>query len=289
MGNWLGRLYGSLPVVRELRQLQQTVRAAEETHAAVRAALAVLQDDAVARLRQQDRYRDPRRLAAAEHQVYSQHGEDGIIAEIFRRVGTTNRYFVEIGVGNGLENNTTYLLQTGWTGSWVEGSPESASLIRDRFGPYLADGRLRLVSAFVTRENVAELLADGPPDEPDLLSIDIDYNTYWAWEGLRRLRPRVVIVEYNATLPPDIDWKVEYSPDRVWDGSFYFGASLKAFEQLGRDHGYALVGCDLSGTNAFFVRSELVADRFHQPFTADNHYEPARYYLNRRHGHPSGL
>jgi hypothetical protein len=49
--------------------------------------------------------------------------------------------------------------------------------------------------------------------------------------------------------------------------------------------GYALVGCDFIGTNAFFVREELAtAERFAEPFTAENHHEPPRVaMLHRRH------
>jgi len=108
-------------------------------------------------------------------------------------------------------------------------------------------------------------------------------------EGLRDFRPRVVVVEYNASLPPDIDWKVRYDASRGWDGSNNFGASLKAFEILGRDLQYSLVGCDYIGVNAFFVRSDLIADRFSPPFTAENHYEPPRYALWNRRGHPAAI
>ncbi len=67
------------------------------------------------------KYSDPKKLNKFEFQVYSQNGEDGMIEEIFRRIGTTNKYFVEFGVENGLENNTLYLLLQDWKGSWVEG------------------------------------------------------------------------------------------------------------------------------------------------------------------------
>src|SRR5579872_2142150 len=62
------------------------------------------------------RYRDPRHLSHFEGQVYSQHGEDGILSEIFRRIGDTNKRFVEIAAGDGEENNTRYRLDQGWSG-----------------------------------------------------------------------------------------------------------------------------------------------------------------------------
>ena len=57
----------------------------------------------------QPRYMEEKRLLRFGFKVYSQNEEDGIINEIFQRIGTTNKTFVEIGVGNGLENNTLHL------------------------------------------------------------------------------------------------------------------------------------------------------------------------------------
>lgn len=235
------------------------------------------------------RYADPRHLAHHEHRVYSQNGEDGIIAEIFRRIGTEHRTFVEIGVGDGRENNTALLLAAGWSGVWLEGDKKCARAIREHFARQLTDGRLKLMESFITTENIHELLARAPaPPKIDLLSIDIDRNTYYIWEALPELRPRVVVVEYNATMPPHLDWKVEYRADRWFDGSFYYGAGLKTYELLGKKLGYSLVGCDLCGVNAFFVRDDLLGDKFVGPFTAENHYEPPRYWLIRTIGHPRG-
>lgn len=60
------------------------------------------------------RLQDPRVVTGIHGQVYSQNNEDGIIAEIFRRIGTQNRTFVEFGVGDVLQNNTRLLLELGW-------------------------------------------------------------------------------------------------------------------------------------------------------------------------------
>jgi len=37
------------------------------------------------------------------------------------------------------------------------------------------------------------------------------------------------------------------------------------------------VGCDAVGVNAFFVREDLLGERFLPPFTAAHHYQPPRY------------
>jgi hypothetical protein len=97
-----------------------------------------------------------------------------------------------------------------------------------------------------------------------------------------------VVIEYNASWPPHIRKTVAQAP-RGWDGTNYYGASLGALEALGREKGYCLVGCSLSGVNAFFVREDLVGDGFCPPFTAENHYEPPRYYMNSPIGHPPGI
>ncbi len=241
-------------------------------------------------LRQQDRYADLRRLARFEYQVFSQGGEDGAIREIFRRIGESNRVFVELGVGNGLENNTAFLLAQGWTGVWVEGSHKNRAAISASLAREISDDRLKLIDAAVTAENVSGLLQGAlGTTEFDFLSIDVDRNTYQVWAALDTLKPRAAVVEYNAHFPADCAWIADYDPSKWWNGTSYFGASLKALEMLGARMGYALVACDIAGANAFFVRNDLVGDKFCAPFTAENHYEPVRYYLHGRAGHPAAL
>jgi hypothetical protein len=238
-------------------------------------------------LLKESRYADPKRLHRFEQQVFSQNGEDGAVAEIFRRIGTTDRNFVEIGVGDGLENNTTYFLSQGWKGVWIDGDDSAVDKIKQTFWQPLAKGDLVVKQSLVSAENIADLLAGlNVPTEFDLFSLDIDRNTYYVWQALKHLRPRVMVIEYNSAYPADADWKVEYKAELVYNCTSYMGASLKAYERLGAELGYALVGCDLSGINAYFVRRDLCGDMFAEPFTAVNHYEPPRYFLLRRDGHP---
>jgi len=244
-------------------------------------------DRAVAELLRGSKYQDRKRLNCCEHKVFSQSGEDGIIEEIFKRIGTAHKKFAEYAPGDGLENNTLYLATLGWTGLWIEANPKHVRAIRERFAAKLKDGTLALVEQAATAENIESLLERGSlPQDFDLLSVDIDLNDYWVWQKVEHYRPRVVVIEYNAIFPPGCKWVVEYDPRARWDETSNFGASLTALELLGAERGYKLVGCTLAGTNAFFVREELVADRFCAPFTAENHYEPPRYYLtSRKAGH----
>lgn len=233
----------------------------------------------LAQLAAAERYADPRCLARHGYRCTSQNDEDGIIDEIFCRIGTTNRQFVEFGVETGVENNTLQLLLAGWGGLWIEANPSAVGTIRREFADPLAENRLRVVEAFVTAEGIEELLRrGGVPAEPDLLSIDIDGNDYWVWKAISQFRPRVVIVEYNASLGRSARIVQPYDSRAVWDhASMAFGASLGALEVLAQQKGYALVGCNLTGVNAFFVRADCVGDKFLSPFTAAQHFEPPRY------------
>jgi hypothetical protein len=235
---------------------------------------------------QNPRYASPLRLNRSEFKVYSQNGEDGIIEEIFRRIGTTDKFFVEFGVGNGLENNTAYLLVKDWSGLWLEGHHPSVEFIHREFARAIAAKQLRVQETFITAENIVALFEQNAvPVEFDMLSIDIDGNDYHVWKALERYRPRVVVMEYNATFPPPTVWIKKYDPTWMWDGSIGFGASLKAFEQLGAEKGYSLVGCNFAGANAFFVRNDLLGENFYAPFTAEEHFEPHRSYLRYTSGH----
>ena len=174
-------------------------------------------------------YADPKRLFRHGFKVYSQSDEDGIIQEIFNRIGATARTFIEFGVETGIECNSVKLLVEGWSGLWIEGSAPCATEIQNHFGAFIANGKLRLSQNMVTAENINALFEQaGATGDIDLLSIDIDYNEYWVWKAIAAVKPRVVVIEYNATLRPPMSLVVPYDPARMWDGTNYFGASLEA-------------------------------------------------------------
>lgn len=236
------------------------------------------------------RFENPKCLDRYGFKVYSQNDEDGIIEEIFNRIGTTNKIFVEFGVGDGLECNSHYLLHKGWIGLWMEGNPDACKAITVRFLPLLQKGQLKIGNVFITKDNINELIkAGGIVGEIDLLSVDIDGNDWHVWKAINVIQPRAVIVEYNAKFPPNYAWVMPYNENHSYDGSDCHGASLKAFELLGRELGYQLVGTNLNGVNAFFVKQELAKGLFVEPATAEELYNPFRYITGQRYnnGHPS--
>lgn len=222
------------------------------------------------------------------YKVYSQNDEDGIIQEIFKRIGITNKVFVEFGVGDGLESNSHYLLHKDWSGLWIDGNTDSISKIKNTFNSVIQSGYLKVKCAFITKENINSLIEDaGIKGEIDLLSIDIDGNDYYVWESINVVQPRVVVIEYNGKFPPDYFWKMAYNQDHVWDGSDLHGASLKAYEILGKKLGYQLVGTNVGGVNAFFVRNNLTGNKFFEPATSEALYNPLRLNLQWISSHPS--
>lgn len=236
------------------------------------------------------RYADPKRLLRYGAKAYSQNDEDGIIAEIFRRIGVGAKTFAEIGSGAGLENNTLALLVQGWRGLWLESDKAKAERARANLASYVSSGQLRIENAFATHENVDDLLQSKTvSEEPDLLSIDVDGTDYHLWQAVQSISPRVVVVEYNASWFPPMSLAVAYQERFEWQNNTYFGASLRALELLAERKGYHLVGCCFAGVNAFFVRGDLCGTHFCEPYTAENHYEPARYWMLRTAGHPPGI
>jgi hypothetical protein len=228
----------------------------------------------------QPRYGEPGRLERHGYKVWSQNEEDGLLAEIFRRIGTGPRTFVEFGVTDGRECNTLKLLVEGWRGLWMESSAQHCVEIRRIFAAPLAEGRLELKETSVSAENIGALLAGSRAGagELDLLSIDIDGNDYHVLEAIRGLRARVLVIEYNSKFPPPMDVVAPYDPARVWDGSDYGGASLQAIANLAARRGYRLVGTNITGSNAFFVREDLAGGRFAPP-DVEALYNPPRIWL----------
>lgn len=233
----------------------------------------------------------PHGLEMHGFKVYSQNDEDGILEEIFSRLGMSRGVFLEVGVENGLECNTRYLLHKDWTGVWIEANSKHVRAIRRKFEELLRRGQLRVLERMVTRENFADIYRQCAfADDPDFFSIDIDGNDIHILSVLP-FKPKVICIEYNARFPPGVRWIQRYDPDWRWRGTDYFGASLSSIDEVSRSLGYKLVATNITGVNAFFVRGDLVASHFPAGFDPIDLYNPPRYWLTEDHfskiGHPA--
>jgi len=203
-------------------------------------------------------------LQANEKKITSQNGEDGVIEAIFSAIGVTNRYFVEFGCEDAVECNTANLLEQGWSG-----------LLMD-YGGVSKNPKADVKKEFITAENIQHLFAKYEvPWEFDLLSIDIDGNDFWVWQRIAH-RPRVVIIEYNAHVPPNQSRTIPYDPTFQWRGTDFFGASLLALKELGQQKGYTLLHCEQTGANAFFAANEVLPRDF-RPRPIEDIYRPPNY------------
>jgi len=222
---------------------------------------------------------DPKRLEPFGRKVYSQNDEDGIVEEIFRRLGIERGFFCEIGVENGLECNSLYLLHKGWRGTWIEGDRKHEAFITSKFGSLLGK-RLAVTFAAVTAENVNQLLEHQGLRSPELdfLSIDIDGNDIHLFRALRSA-PKVLCIEYNAKFPPTVSKAQVYDARRVWTGTDYMGSSLAVLAKVGVQKQYRLVATNITGANAFFVRNDLAQSLFTDDASPDYLYNPPRYWL----------
>lgn len=196
-------------------------------------------------------------LTPFERSTYSQNGEDGVIAEILGRIGAPSRWFVEFGIEDGSQGNCVALAYNGWAGLFIECDDDNYAILADRWRDR---PDLCTLHAAVTPDTVNALFAEaGVPAEPDLLSIDVDGNDYWIWAAVEGYRPRVVVVEYNASLDPAAPVAIPHDDDHCWDGTDFFGASVGALRFPAAQKGYRLVHTDSVGVNAFFVRADLAA------------------------------
>jgi len=213
------------------------------------------------------RRQPPACIEDAEMCVFSQSGEDGIIQWLVRTINVQTRSFVEFGVEDYRESNTRFLLlHDDWRGLVLDSGKRNIEAIRH--DPISWRHNLQAIQAMITAENINELLTDAGFVGPiGLLSIDIDGNDYWVWKAIRAVQPEIVVIEYNSRFGAERSVTIPYQADfqrfKAHYSGLYFGASLSALHKLGLEKGYALVGCNAAGTNAFFVRQDRLPAGLH--------------------------
>ena len=195
--------------------------------------------------------------------VFSQWDEDGIIQYLISKIPIENKTFIEFGVENYEESNTRFLLLNDhWQGLVLDACESDIRYIQtDRI---YWEYDLQAKCTWITRDNIDSLLEQaGFGRDVGLLSIDIDGNDYWIWEAIECIRPRIVIVEYTSIFglaPISMPYKQDFDRTLAHYSATYFGCSLGALSHLARKKGYLLLGSNVWGHNAFFVRSDVAGD-----------------------------
>lgn len=202
-----------------------------------------------------------RPLSSYAENVHSQFGEDGILKEILTRLGNSchlTKWCVEFGAWDGvfLSNTCRLIREEGFRAVLIEGDPKR---LQDLELNFPGDDIIK-VCAFVGLTGTTTLdaiLKKTPiPQDFDVLSIDIDGCDYHVWNSLRTYRPKVVLIEYNPTMPNSVDYV------QPADLSVFHGSSPKSICDLALAKGYGLVA--VTTTNLIFVDRQLVhlvADR----------------------------
>ncbi len=220
--------------------------------------------------------KQPNSLIKYGFSVYSQNDEDGIIQHIFEKLDIPFPNFIEFGVG-ATENNSMFLLIKGSKGVWVDGNI-------DAYREEIKCDKLKMTCTFVTRENVLSIMNDAVTfvgverSAIDFVSMDLDGNDYYFIEEMinNAFLPKLLCLEYNAKFR-DAIVKVPYRENSSWSGDDFFGCSLGAYcDLLKKD--YALLVCNITGANAFFIRNDL-KNKFEilEPMEL---YQPPRYYFS---------
>jgi hypothetical protein len=202
-----------------------------------------------------------------EFSGFSQNGEDGILDVLCKQLDVSNRYFIEIGSSDGMENNTAWLLVAEkFSGIMIEGDSSLAKRASRMVVGHSVGGECH--NMFVTRENMKELKSLSFYHDPDVFSLDIDGNDYYIAQAILDggFRPKIFVVEYNSVYGPDRSVTVEYRDDFVFTSAhptqLYYGVSISGWRKFFEQHGYRFVTVDRNGVNAFFVDSSFFSQDF---------------------------
>lgn len=183
--------------------------------------------------------------------VYSQFGEDGVIAEVFKRIGTTNKQCFEVGAADGKWfSNSRRLIDDGWRAVLIEAEPKNwpeLDKLDDVPRVNVVHGKAE-PSGANSLDSILALAGFDP--HMDLGVIDVDGQDYYLWNGMLRYQPRVMVVEFDPYAPTP-----GYIPDLGGTGQ----AGYAALCSIAVSKGY--FNAATTRTNMIFVRNDC-RDRF---------------------------
>ena len=193
-----------------------------------------------------------------EFSGFSQNGEDGILDVLRKQLLSSNRYFIEIGSADGMQNNSSWLVVAEqYNGLMIEGNPRLVERARRMILNHSIG--VECLNMFVNSENIQELKSLALHSDPDIFSLDIDGIDYYIAKAIMdgEFRPKIFAVEYNSVFGPERSMTIPYQENFVFTKAhstqLYYGVSISAWRKFFSHYGYRFVTVDRKGVNAFFV------------------------------------
>ncbi len=215
--------------------------------------------------------------------AYSQNEEDGIIEAIFDDIGTTNKIFCEVGIGDCIENNSHYLILKGWRGVWVDSRKKYINKLNKKINANqdILDLKINTVNKNNINEIIksSEILKNYIEKKIDFFSIDIDSYDIDCLLALTIIKPRLICIEYNAKFNQNIKLEISKINNFDWEYDDYFGSSLGLINEKLEKMNYTLIATNITGSNAFYVLNELVDKCKTKGQTLKQLYSPANFEL----------
>lgn len=216
-----------------------------------------------------------------EFKIFSQFGDDGIIQYLIKNIDIKNEFFIEFGVGNYLESNTRFLMMNNnWSGFVMDGSDEAINNLKNQNWYWKYD--LTYKSVFIHKDNINDLLTNTGSTNIGLLHIDLDGNDYHILTeiDLSKLNPSIIIMEYNSVFGKDrlitIPYDKNFIRTKMHFSNLFWGASLPALSSAASKKGYSLIGCNLAGNNAYFVKKDLLNEKV-KALSIDKAFKVSKY------------
>lgn len=193
-----------------------------------------------------------------EFSGFSQNGEDGIIDFLVSHLSTQNKYVIEIGAADGIQNNSSWLVVVHqYRGLMIDGNPVLVQRAKQTIQSYSIGAEY--VSMIVDRKSGNRIKDICVYSDPDVLSIDIDGIDYYVLKSIldSGLKPKILVVEYNSAFGPDKSLTIEYKDgfdfNKASDNQLYYGVSIAGWRRLLGRYGYKFITVESKGVNAFFV------------------------------------
>lgn len=179
---------------------------------------------------------------------YSQNGEDGIFAEVLRRMNIDSGWVCEFGAWDGIYcSNTFSLVEKGYNAVYIEGCEDYYKNLLTTCEAYPSIIPINKMVDYEGENTLDAILSTTPiPNDFEILSIDIDSYDYQVWKSVEVYNPKLVIVEINSTISPLDKTHIH--------GEGKEGTSFLPMIELGKSKGYKLI-CHTG--NLIFIRNDL--------------------------------